>query len=116
MAVLFAREGADVTIVYLPEEQEDAEKTKKMVEKEGHECLLYAGDLAKTETAQQAVQKHVDKFGKIDVLVNNASKQEMCEDIADIDMETVQNTFHSNIIQMIAVTKFAVPHMEKGGS
>ncbi|KPM42827.1 hypothetical protein AK830_g3744 [Neonectria ditissima] len=116
VAVLFAREGADVSIVYLPEEQEDAEETKKMVEKEGRQCLLIAGNLMDNETCRDAVQQHVDKFGKIDVLVNNASKQIMCEDIKDINLDDVESTFRSNILQMFAVTKYALGHMEKGGS
>ncbi|KAK3316526.1 hypothetical protein B0H66DRAFT_519524 [Apodospora peruviana] len=116
VAVLFAREGSDVTIVYLPEEQEDAEKTKKLVEAEGRECLLFPGDLMDNETCRKAVQAHVDKFGKIHVLVNNASKQIMCPDITEIDLDNVESTFRSNILQMFAITKYAVPHMERGGS
>ncbi|KAK4640016.1 hypothetical protein QC761_611380 [Podospora bellae-mahoneyi] len=116
VAVLFAREGSDVTIVYLPEEQEDAEKTKTLVEAEGQQCLLFPGDLMDAETCRKAVQVHVDKFGKIHVLVNNASKQIMCQDITDIDLENVESTFRSNILQMFAITKYAVKHMEKGGS
>ncbi|KAH7134026.1 general stress protein [Dactylonectria macrodidyma] len=116
VAVLFAREGADVSIVYLPEEQEDAEETKKLVEKEGQECLLIAGNLMDNETCRKAVQQHVDKFGAIHVLVNNASKQMMCEDIAEINLDDVESTFRSNILQMFAVTKYALKHMEKGGS
>ncbi|KAL8424043.1 hypothetical protein RB596_004030 [Gaeumannomyces avenae] len=115
-AVLFAREGADVTIVYLPEEEEDARETKRLVEKEDRQCLLFAGNLMDNSTCQKAVQAHVDKFGKIHVLVNNASKQVMCDKIEEIDLDDVQSTFQSNIIQMFAITKFAVPHMEKGGS
>ncbi|KAJ4135118.1 hypothetical protein NW768_004735 [Fusarium equiseti] len=116
VAVLFAREGADVTIVYLPEEQEDAEETKKMVEKEGRKCVLFPGNLMDNETCKNAVQKHVDEFGKIDVLVNNAAKQIMCEDFKDIDLENVESTFRSNILQIFAMTKYALHHMEKGGS
>jgi len=116
IAVLFAREGSDVSIVYLPEEQEDAEETKRLVEKEGRECLLIAGNLMDNETCHEAVEKHVEKFGMVHVLVNNASKQIMCDDITDINMDDVESTFRSNIIQMIAMTKYAVPHMEKGGS
>lgn len=116
VAVLFAREGADVSIVYLPEEQADAEDTKKMVEKEGRKCLLIAGDLMDNNKCQEAVQKHVDAFGVIHVLVNNASKQMMCEDFAEIDLDNVESTFRSNILQMFAMTKYALPHMKKGAS
>lgn len=116
VAVLFAREGSDVTIVYLPEEQADAEETKAMVEKEGRKCLLFAGDLMDNAKCKEAVQKHVDEYGVIHVLVNNASKQIMCEDFADIDLDNVESTFRSNILQMFAVTKFSLPHMKKGAS
>lgn len=116
VAVLFAREGSDVTIVYLPEEEEDARETKKMVEKEGKECLLVPGNLMDNETCRKAVEEHMQKFGALHVLVNNASKQMMCDDISKIDLDDVESTFRSNILQMFAVTKYAVPHMEKGGS
>jgi len=116
VAVLFAREGSDVSIVYLPEEQPDAEDTKKMVEKEGRECLLIPGDLMDNETCRKAVEKHMEKFGALHVLVNNASKQIMCDDISEIDLSKVESTFRSNILQMIAMCKYAVPHMQKGGS
>jgi len=116
VAVLFAREGSDVTIVYLPEEQADAEETKAMVEKEGRKCLLVAGDLMDNAKCKEAVQKHVDEYGVIHVLVNNASKQIMCDDFAEIDLDNVESTFRSNILQMFAMTKFALPHMKKGAS
>ena len=102
--------------MYLPQEQEDADETKTMVEKEGRQCLLIPGDLMDNKFCQEAIRKHVDRFGTIDILVNNASKQIMCEDFADIDLGNVESTFRSNILQMFAVTKFALPHMKKGGS
>jgi NAD(P)-dependent dehydrogenase (short-subunit alcohol dehydrogenase family) len=114
--VLFAREGSDVSIVYLPEEQTDAEETKKMVEKEGTKCLLIPGDLMDYSKCREAIQKHVDAFGVIHVLVNNASKQIMCEDFAEIDLDNVESTFRSNILQMFAMTKYALPHIKKGAS
>jgi len=116
VAVLFAREGSDVTIVYLPDEQSDAEETKKMVEKEGQKCILIPGDLMDNETCRKAVEKHVEEFGVIHVLVNNASKQIMCPDFAEIDLDAVESTFRSNVLAMFAMTKFALPHMKKGGS
>lgn len=116
VAVLFAREGADVTIVYLPEEQKDAEVTKKLVQNEGRECLLIAGNLMDNETCQKAIQQHIDRFGQIHVLVNNASKQLMCSDLKEIDLDVVESVFRSNILQMFAITKYALAHMDKGGS
>ncbi|KAG6020538.1 hypothetical protein E4U41_002817 [Claviceps citrina] len=116
IAVLFAREGANVSIVYLPDEQQDAENTKKMVEKEGRQCLLIPGNLMDNETCKEAVRKHVEAFNKVDVLVNNASGQTQCENFEDIDLEVVEKTFRSNILQMFAMTKYALKHMERGGS
>lgn len=87
-----------------------------MVEKEGQKCLLVAGDLMDNETCRQAVEKHVKEFGVIHTLVNNASKQIMCEDLAEINLDDVESTFRSNIIQMFAITKYALPHMQRGGS
>ncbi|KAI3396005.1 hypothetical protein diail_576 [Diaporthe ilicicola] len=116
VAVLFAREGSDVSIVYLPAEQEDAEETKRLVEKEGHECLLIPGDLMDNQTCEKAVEKHIKRFGELHVLVNNASKQIMCDDFTKIDLHNVESTFRSNVLQMFAITKYALPHMKKGAS
>ncbi|KFY15650.1 hypothetical protein V492_01847 [Pseudogymnoascus sp. VKM F-4246] len=116
VAIIFAREGADITIVFLPEEKEDAEDTKKSVEKEGKKCLLVPGNLMENSKCKEAVDKHVKAYGEINVLVNNASKQVMCQDFAEIDLENVESTFRSNILQMFAVTKYALPHMKKGSA
>lgn len=86
MAVLFAREGCDVTIVFLPEEEDDAKETKSMVEKEGKKCVLVALDLSNFEAAQKVVEDHVKTFGTLDILVNNASRQIFCKDVAKIDL------------------------------
>ncbi|KIX07440.1 uncharacterized protein Z518_02093 [Rhinocladiella mackenziei CBS 650.93] len=116
VAILFAREGADVAIVYLPEEKLDAQDTQKYVEKEGKECLLIPGNLMDNQTCREAVEKHVERFGRIDILVNNASKQIICKDFDKINLDSVESTFRSNILQMFAVTKYALPHMKKGSS
>ncbi|EAW12378.1 short chain dehydrogenase [Aspergillus clavatus NRRL 1] len=114
VAAMMAREGANITIVYLPHEEDDAQYTKKLVEAEKRDCVLFAGDLKDRETCRKAVETHVQKYGHINVLVNNASKQYMCKDLAEIDLDKVEETFQTNIIQMIAMTKFALPHMSKG--
>lgn len=111
-----AREGADITIVYLPEEQADAQETSKLVQAETQQCLLLPYDLTDFENCKTVIAKHIEKFGQIDVLVNNASKQMMCKDFAEIDLHNVESTFRSNILQMFAVTKYAIPHMPKGSS
>ena len=84
IAILYAMEGADSLIVYLPEEQKDAEATKEAVEKHGGKCYLYATDLRKKENCQKAVDEAVSKLGGINVLVNNAAYQNMIEDIKDL--------------------------------
>jgi len=116
VAVLFAREGASVSIVYLQEEQGDAEETEKAIKKEGKECQLISGSLMSPETSRIAVRKHVDRFGEINILVNNAGKQSMCQEFADINLEMVESVFRSNVLAMFAITKYAIPHMPKGSS
>lgn len=86
VAVQMAREGADITIVYLPDEQPDAEDTKGMVEQEGRKGLLIPFDLENIKDCSQIIDKHIKKFGQLDVLVNNASKQLICKDFAEIDL------------------------------
>ncbi|KAL4890860.1 hypothetical protein BDV59DRAFT_204103 [Aspergillus ambiguus] len=116
VAALMAREGADITITHLPEEKDDAEQTKKLVEQEKRTCHLISVDLTKHENCKKAIEEHISKFQKLNVLVNNASKQYMCKDIAQINLDQVENTFQTNIVQMFALTKYAVPHMSKGDS
>ncbi|KAJ5996966.1 hypothetical protein N7522_008626 [Penicillium canescens] len=116
VAILMAREGADVTIVYLPAEQLDAEETKRSIEKEKRGCLLIAGDLRDRKTCLHAVDEHVKRYGKINILVNNASKQYKTQEFLDIDLEKVEDLFRTNILQMIAMAKFALPHMSRGDS
>ena len=86
VAILYAREGADITIVYLPQEQEDANETKKMIEKEGHKCLTLPFDLKEADNAKSVVQKHLNMYGSLDILVNNASQQVMCKNFEDINL------------------------------
>ncbi|CAI7586316.1 unnamed protein product [Penicillium glandicola] len=116
VAILMAREGADVTIVYLPSEQSDAEATKKSVEQEERTCLLIPGDLRDRNVCRHAVNEHVKKYGKINILVNNASKQYLCTEFENIDLDKTEDIFRTNIIQMIAMAKFALPHMARGDS
>jgi NAD(P)-dependent dehydrogenase (short-subunit alcohol dehydrogenase family) len=92
VAIFYAREGADVTIVYLPAEEEYAKETQKMIEKEGRECLTLPFDLTNVKNVKRVVEKHLDKFGTLDVLVNNASRQLVCKDFAEIDLGT--STFY----------------------
>lgn len=117
VAIFFAREGADVSIVYLKEEEEDAKWVKDHIEQTTKQTVhLIPADLQKTEEVTKAVKSHIDKFGRLDILVNNASKQLMCKNIADIDVKQVEETFKLNIVSMIQMAKEAVPHLRRGSS
>ncbi|KAJ5103855.1 hypothetical protein N7532_004384 [Penicillium argentinense] len=116
VAVLMAREGSDISIVYLPKEQEDAEFTKRMIEGEGRQCLLIPGDLRDRNFCHSSIEEHVKRFGALNVLVNNASKQYITQKFEDIDLDKTEDIFRSNIIQMITMAKYALPHMSCGDS
>lgn len=113
VAVLFAREGADIAIVYL-NEHEDANKTKLNVEKYGRSCLLIATDLSKENNCNKAVQKTIKQYKKIDILVNNAALHWAAEKLEDISTKQLIATFSTNIFSYFWVTKFSLPNMKKG--
>ncbi|KAF8539511.1 general stress protein 39 [Trichophaea hybrida] len=115
IAALYAREGAKVSINYRPEEQTDAEETKRIVEESGGKCLLIPYDLEKLKSLHKIVDAHVKAYGGLDILVNNASKQVQCKNFENINIDAMESTFRSNILQMMALTKFALPHIPKGG-
>lgn len=114
-AILFAREGASVTIAYL-DEDEDAKETCKLIEKEGQKCDCFRGDLGDEETCRRLVKQVADKFGRIDVLVNNAAEQHEQANLEDISAEQLERTFRTNIFAYFFVTKAALPHMKQGAS
>lgn len=114
VAVLFAREGADVAIIYLKEEKRDAEITAKHVENEGRKCLLIAGDVKDSSFCKKAVQKTVKEFGKLDILVNNAAYQHHQDSIEDITDEQFDLTFKTNIYGYFYMVKAALNHLSKG--
>jgi NAD(P)-dependent dehydrogenase (short-subunit alcohol dehydrogenase family) len=116
VAVLYAREGADVAIVYLPEEQEDAEETKQAVEEEGRECLLVPGDVSDAAFCRRAVAQTVRKFGKLDILVNNAAFQQHQESIEKISEQQWEKTFRTNIFGYFHFAKAVIPHMKPGSA
>ncbi|GLB34561.1 putative KR domain containing protein [Lyophyllum shimeji] len=116
-AIMFAREGCKgITISHLPQEAEDAKDAKAAIEAAGAKVNLVSGDLTVTGQCKALVDSHMKEFGKLNILVNNASKQIQCEKLEDIDLNQVEHTFRSNILQMFAVTKFALPHMNRGSS
>ena len=115
VAIAFAREGADVLISYLNEE-EDARDTAAWVEKAGRKAVLVPGDIQSAEHCRAIIQRAVDEFGRIDILVNNAAHQDTFEDITEIPDEEWDLTFRVNIHAMFYLTKAAVPHMRPGSS
>ena len=114
-AVLFAREGARVAIAYL-DENDDAHLTADAIEQEGSEALLFSGDLGDPEHAKQVVEDTVKKWGRLDVLVNNAGEQHPDKDIRDITPEQLQRTFQTNIFSMFYLVQAARPHLKKGAA
>jgi NAD(P)-dependent dehydrogenase (short-subunit alcohol dehydrogenase family) len=116
VAVLFAREGADVAIAFMEEERKDAEETKRAVEAEGRRAILVPGDVRDPEYCQSAVEKCVEEFGKLDILVNNAAYQKHREGIDEISEEQFDRTFKTNIYGYFYMVKAALPHMKSGSS
>lgn len=116
VAVLYAREGADVAIVYLKEEQADAEETKRRVEAEGRRCLLIAGDVKESKFCQKAVEKTVKEFGRLDILVNNAAFQQHQQSPEDISDEQFEKTFRTNIFGYFYMVKAALKHLKEGSA
>ena len=115
VAVLFAREGADVAIVYL-NEHEDAEETKRAVEAEGRHCIALAGDVKDVEFCEDAVGQAVKAFGHLDILVNNAAFQEHARSLLDLSAERLDETFRTNIYGYFHMAKAALPHLKRGSS
>jgi NAD(P)-dependent dehydrogenase (short-subunit alcohol dehydrogenase family) len=114
-AVLFAREGAKVAIAYLSED-DDAHMTMDAIEQEGSEALCFSGDLGDPEHWKEVVQAVIEKWGKLDVLVNNAGEQHPDKDITDITVEQLQRTFQTNIFSMFYLVQAARPHLKKGAA
>lgn len=115
VAIAFAKEGADVAIMYL-NEHDDAKQTKQMVEEQGRRAVAIAGDIGDESFCQQAVHQAVDEFGKLDILVNNAAEQHPQESIEDISAEQLERTFRTNIFSMFYLTKAALKHLKEGSA
>jgi NAD(P)-dependent dehydrogenase (short-subunit alcohol dehydrogenase family) len=116
VAVLYSREGADVAIIYLAEEQRDAEETREAVEAEGRHCLLIPGDVSNAKFCRWAVQQVVDEYGKLDILVNNAAFQQHQKSIEELTEEQFEKTFRTNIFGYFFMAKAAIPHLKAGGA
>ena len=115
VAALFAREGANIAILYLCE-HDDAAKTKEIVEKEGRKAITIAGDIGDKQFCEKAVQQTVEQFGRLDILINNAGEQHWAKDITDIDEHQLRRTFQTNIFGMFFMTQAARPHLKSGSA
>jgi len=116
VCLAYAREGADVACCYFSSD-DDAKETKQAVEGSGKQCLLLKYDISEDSQCKELIEKAVEKFGRIDILVNNAAFQGgMVEDFLEIEYERVLRTFKTNIISMFSLCKYAIPHIPKGGS
>jgi NAD(P)-dependent dehydrogenase (short-subunit alcohol dehydrogenase family) len=115
VAIAFAREGADLLISYLNED-EDAQETKRWVEEAGRKAVLVPGDIADPAHCRAIIARAVEEFGRIDILVNNAAYQMTRESLEEIPDEEWDHTFAVNISAMFHLCKAAVPHMKPGSS
>ncbi|WP_126650820.1 SDR family oxidoreductase [Chryseobacterium aureum] len=115
VALLFALEGADIAIIYHSSD-EDAEKTKKEIENLNRKCALFKGDINDYEFCEETVKNVISTFGKIDILINNAGVQFPAESIEQLEEKNIRQTFDSNIVGMILLTKTVFPYLKEGGS
>jgi len=116
VAVLFAREGADIAIVHLPEEISDAKETAEFVKQEGRKCIMIAGDVRESKFCNGAVQDTVNELGRLDVLVNNAAFQQHQTSLEDITDEQLEQTFQTNIFGYFYMARAALEHLPEGGA
>ncbi|MCU0492407.1 MAG: SDR family oxidoreductase [Chloroflexaceae bacterium] len=115
VALAFAREGADVLISYLNEDP-DAEETCRVVREAGRKAIAVPGDIGNEQHCQQLVQRAVQEFGKLDILVNNAAFQQTHQNISEFTAEEIEYTFRTNIFAMFYLCKAAIPHMQPGSA
>jgi NAD(P)-dependent dehydrogenase (short-subunit alcohol dehydrogenase family) len=115
VAIYFAKEGADVAIVYL-EEHQDAEETKQLIEAEGRRCLLYSGDIGNEDFCKETVNKIHTEFGRLDIVVNNAVEQHPQKSLLSITSHQLEKTFRTNIFSFFYMTKMALPFLKQGAS
>jgi NAD(P)-dependent dehydrogenase (short-subunit alcohol dehydrogenase family) len=116
VAIAYAREGADVAINYLPEEQEDADRIVSLIEAAGRKAVAIPGDITSLEFCEQLVATAVQELGGLDVLVNNAGKQQNVDDITKISDDEFDETFKTNVYATFRITKAAVPHLKPGST
>ncbi len=115
IAIAYAREGANVVISYL-EEEKDAQKTKSLVEEAGTQALLIPGDIQVESHCNHIIDATLDRFGRIDILINNAAYQESQESIEDVTSEYFDKVFRTNVFAMFYLCRKALQHMQPGGA
>jgi NAD(P)-dependent dehydrogenase (short-subunit alcohol dehydrogenase family) len=116
VAIAFAREGADVALSYLPEEEEDAKVVARVIEEAGQKAVQLPGDLTDSNTCRELVKNAVEGLGGLDILVNNAGRQIAVEKLEDLSDEQFDKTFKTNIYAFFWITKAALPHLQPGSS
>src|SRR5262245_47310430 len=116
VAVLYAREGADVAIACLPEEQVDANETRRAIEQQGRKCRVLEGDITSLEVCQRLIDSTVAELGHLDILVSNAAHQNRKPHIEDITEEEFDRTFKTNVYAFFRLVKAALPHLNAGAS
>jgi NAD(P)-dependent dehydrogenase (short-subunit alcohol dehydrogenase family) len=115
-AIAFAREGADVAIVYLPSEEPDAQEVIKLIKEAGQEALAIPMDITDEATCKNIIQEVVEAFGGLDILVNNAGKQVTVDDIEELSTDQLEETYRTNVFAMFWLTKAAIPNLPKGAT
>jgi NAD(P)-dependent dehydrogenase (short-subunit alcohol dehydrogenase family) len=113
VAIAFAKEGAAITVLYL-DEHKDAEETKRLIEKEHGQCLLIAGDIGQERFCQDSVRKTIERFKRLDIVVNNAAEQHPKKSLLEISEEQLERTFRTNIFSYFFLAKAALPHLKEG--
>jgi NAD(P)-dependent dehydrogenase (short-subunit alcohol dehydrogenase family) len=116
VAIAFAREGADVAIVYLPEEEEDAQVTERHVREAGRKAVLLPADLTEEQACIEVVSVARDELGGLDILIPNAAYQRQREGVDTLQVSEIERTFHTNLISAMVLAREAVPHMSPGAS
>jgi len=115
VAIAYAKEGASLCIVYL-NEHEDAKQTETAINQLGAQCMLLAGDVGDQAFCNQAVQQTIDRFGKLDIVVNNAAEQHVQQKLEDITAAQLTKTFQTNVFAMFYLTQAALPHLKQGAA
>lgn len=116
VAYLYAREGADVAITYLPAEKSDAEETCGAIEALGRRCVMIEGDLTSADFCREVIQTTVRELGRLDILVSNAARQNRTSTITELDDEELDKTIKTNVYAYLRLSREAVPHMPPGSS